>query len=140
MKRNSSFQNKNDDNGATLRYKAYNLYTDCKDAGPSPFQNKNFPEETFEATIVSSNTKSSNIHDAIIAQNKLEDLLSQNETTSHFKQDNVIPLTVYVDMNKATFAWERAFPTVFPPKYIDGKWIIRYDITGSVSIRDRNVK
>ena len=26
------------------------------------------------------------------------------------------------------------------PEYIDGKWIIRYDITCSVSIRDRNVK
>ena len=67
-------------------------------------------------------------------------MLSQNETTTHFKQDNVIPLTDYVNMNKTTFAWARAFPTVFPPKYIDGKWIIRFDITGSVSIRDSNVK
>ena len=139
-KTNSIFQTKKDDNGATLRNKAYNLYTDGKDAGPSPLQNKDFPEETFEAAIVSSNTKSSNIHDAVIAQKKLEDMLSQNETTAHFKQDNVIPLTDYVDMNKTTFAWARAFPTVFPPEYIDGKWIIRHDITGSVNIRDRNVK
>ena len=29
---------------------------------------------------------------------------------------------------------------MFPPEYIDGKWIIRYGITGSVSIRDRHVK
>ena len=41
---------------------------------------------------------------------------------------------------QCTFAWVRAFPTVFPPEYIDSKWIIRHDITGSVSIRDRNVK
>ena len=66
--------------------------------------------------------------------------MSQNETTAHFKQDNGIPLTDYVHMNKTTFAWTRAFPTVFPPEYIDGKWIIRHDITGSVNIRDRNVK
>ena len=66
--------------------------------------------------------------------------MSQNKTTARFKQDNVIPLLDYVDMNKTTFAWVRDFPTVFPPEYIDGKWIIRYDITGSVSIRDRNVK
>ena len=67
-KTNSSFQNVNDENGATLRNNIYNLFTDGKDASPSPLQNKVFPEETFEATIVSSNTKSSNIHDAVMAQ------------------------------------------------------------------------
>ena len=51
-KTNSSFQN--DDNGATLRNKAYNLFIDVKDAGPLHLQNKDFPEETFEAAIVSS--------------------------------------------------------------------------------------
>ena len=90
--------------------------------------------------MVSSNTKSSNIHDAVIAQNKLEDLMNQNETTAHFKQDTVIPLTDYVDMNRTLFAWARSFPTMFPPEYIDGKWIIWKNITGSVSIRERNVK
>ena len=29
---------------------------------------------------------------------------------------------------------------MFQPGYIDGKWIIRHGITGSGSIRDRNVK
>ena len=121
MKNKFSFQNKNNDNGATLRNKAYNLDTNDDDAGPAPLQNKDFPEETFEAAVVSSNAKSYNIHDAVIAQKKLEDTLSQNETTAHFKQDNVIPLTDYVDMNKTTFAWASAFPTVFPPEYIDCK-------------------
>jgi len=139
-KTNSSFQNVNDENGASFTNNINNLFTDGKDAGPSPLQNKDFPEEKFEAAIVSSNTKSSNIHDAVIAQKKLEDLLSQNKTTANFNQDNVIPLTDFVDMNKTTFAWARAFPTVFPPEYIDGKWIIRHDITGYVSIRDRNMK
>ena len=67
-------------------------------------------------------------------------MLSQNKTTTHFKQDNIIPLTIYVDMNQTTFSWAWAFSTVFPPEYIDSKWIISHDITGSVSIRDRNVK
>ena len=57
----------------------------------------------------------SNIHDAVIAQNKLEDLLNQNDTTVHFNQDNIISLTDYVDMNKKPFAWARAFPTVSLP-------------------------
>ena len=43
---------------------------------------KIFQKKTFEAAIVSSNTKSSNIHDAVIAQKKLEYLLSRNETTA----------------------------------------------------------
>ena len=29
---------------------------------------------------------------------------------------------------------------MFPPKYSNGKWFIRNDITGSVYIKDRNVK
>ena len=44
-KTNSSFQNKNDDNGATLRNKACNQYTDGNDAGPSPLQHKNFQKK-----------------------------------------------------------------------------------------------
>ena len=140
MKTNSSFQNKDDANGATLINEAYNTFTDGNDAGLVPLQNKAFLEETFEADIISSNSNSSNIHDVVIAQKQLEDLMSQNETTTHFKQDNVIPLTDYVDINKTTFAWERAFTTISPPEYIDCKWNIRYDITGSVNIRDRSVK
>ena len=139
-KKYSSFQDNNDVNGPILRNKAYNLFSDGNDAGPAPLQNKDFPEETFEAAIASSNAKSSNIHDAVIAQNKLKEMLSQNETTVHLNQDNVIPLTGYVDMNKTPFAWSRAFPTVFPPEYIDGKWIIRHDITSSVFVRDRHIK
>ena len=54
-KTNSSFQNINFENNATFRNKAYKLFTDGNDAGPAPLQNKDFPEETFEAAIVSSN-------------------------------------------------------------------------------------
>ena len=44
-KTNSSFQNVNDENGATFKNNIYNLFTDGKDAGPSPLQNKDFPEK-----------------------------------------------------------------------------------------------
>ena len=57
-KTNSRFQNVNDENGASFTNNINNLFTDGKDSGPSPLQNKDFPEETFEAAIVSSNTKS----------------------------------------------------------------------------------
>ena len=32
-----------------------------------------------------------------------------------------------------------AILTIFQPEYIDGKWTIRHDITGSVTVRERNV-
>ena len=63
----------------------------------------------------------------------------QNESTVKLKQNEAIPLTEFADMNKTTFAWARAFPTIFQPEYIDGKLIIRHDITGSITIRERNV-
>ena len=44
-KTNSSSQHKNDDNGATLRNKVYNLYTDGNDAGQSLLQNKDFQKK-----------------------------------------------------------------------------------------------
>ena len=42
-------------------------------------------------------------------------------------------------MNKARFARVRVFPTIFQPEYIEGKRTIRHDITGSITIRQRNV-
>ena len=64
----TTFKNKNDDNDASLRNKAYDLFTDGNDVGPTPLHHKGFPEEIFEAAIVSSNAKSSNIHDIVIAK------------------------------------------------------------------------
>ena len=42
-------------------------------------------------------------------------------------------------MNKTRFVWARAFPTIFKPEYIESKQTIRYDITGSITVRARNV-
>ena len=48
-------------------------------------------------------------------------------------------LTEFVDMNKNQFSWARPFPTIFKPEYIEGKWIIRHDITESITVRERNI-
>ena len=61
------------------------------------------------------------IYDALIAYNELEKLLTQHESTVKLKENEVIPLTEFVDMNKARFAWVRVFPTIFQPEYIEGK-------------------
>ena len=55
------------------------------------------------------------------------------------KQNEVMPLTEFVDMNKTRFAWAREFPTIYQPEYIEGKWTIRHDIIGFISVRERNV-
>ena len=36
-------------------------------------------------------------------------------------------------MNKTRFEWAIVFPTIFQPEYIEDKWTIRYDITGSIT-------
>ena len=93
--------------------KYHNLFKDWKDSGPSPLQNKDFPEEIFEAAINTSNAGTTSVHDALIAHKELEQLLTQNESTIKLKQNEVIPLTECVDMNEIRFVWARAFPTIF---------------------------
>ena len=65
--------------------------------------------------------------------------MPHNESTIKLKQKEVIPLTEFVDMNKTRFVWARTFPITFQPEYIEGKLTIRHDITGSITVRERNV-
>ena len=58
--------------------KYHNLFKNGKDSGPSPLQNKDFPEEIFEAAINTSNAGTTSVHDALIAYKELEQLLTQN--------------------------------------------------------------
>ena len=44
-----------------------NLFKDGKDSGPAPLQNKEFPEEIFEAAINTSNVGTTSVRDALIA-------------------------------------------------------------------------
>ena len=47
--------------------KINNLFKDGNDPGPSPLQNKTFPEEMFEANINTSNAGTTSVHDALKA-------------------------------------------------------------------------
>ena len=51
-----------------------------------------------------------------MAYKELEQLLTQNESTVKLKQNKVLPLTEFFDMDKTRFAWVRAFPTIFQPE------------------------
>ena len=51
----------------------------------------------------------------------MEKSLTQNQLTIKLKQNEVIPLTEFVDMNRARFIWVRVFPIMFQPEYIEGK-------------------
>ena len=103
------------------------------------YKTRDFPEEMFEAVINTSNAGTTSVHDNLKAHKELEELMTQNESTMKLKQNKAISLTEFADTNKKKFAWARAFPTIFQPEYIDGKWSIRHDITESVTVREMNV-
>ena len=98
-------------------------------------QNKDVPEEIFESTVKTSNAGIVSAHDVLIAHEELEQRLTQDGSTVKLKQKEVILLTEFVDMNKTRFVGVRAFPIIFQPEYIEGKWTIRHDITRSITIR-----
>ena len=52
--------------------KYHNLFKDWKDSGPSPLQNKDFPEEMFETAINTSNAGTTSVHDFLITHKELE--------------------------------------------------------------------
>ena len=47
--------------------KYHNLFKDRNSSGPAPLQNKDFPEEMFEAAINISKADTTSVHDALIA-------------------------------------------------------------------------
>ena len=67
----------------------------------------------FEAAINTSNVGTTSLHDALIVHIKIEQLLTQNESTVKLKQYEFILLTESVNMNKTRFAWIRSFLTIF---------------------------
>ena len=93
----------------------------------------------FEAAITTANADTISVHDCLITHKELEELLTHNESTVKLKQNEVIPSNEVVDTNKTRFAWARPFSIIFQPEYIEGKWTIRHDITGSIIVRKRNV-
>ncbi len=67
------------------------------------------------------------------------DMSNDADFSIRFSQQNVLPTGNFVDMDKTPYSWSLAFPSLFPPCYIDGEWVILGDITGWHKSRDRNV-
>ena len=84
--------------------KTYNLFKDGNDSGPVPLQNKKIPEEMLEVAINTSNADTTSVHDILKAHKELEQLLTHNESSVKSKQNEVIPLTEFVDINKTKFS------------------------------------
>ncbi|KAL7537702.1 hypothetical protein ACHAXR_008006, partial [Thalassiosira sp. AJA248-18] len=69
--------------------------------------------------------------------------LNANGTEATFQQRDVLPTDGFVNMNTTRYAWARAFPTVFIPRYasINGEmcWRIFHDWTAWEGPRDKDV-
>ena len=92
-----------------------------------------------ETTINTLNADNTSVYDTLIAHKELEQLFTQNESTIKLKQNEVVALTEFDDMNINRLSWARSFPTISQPEYIEGKWTIRNDIAESITVRERNV-
>ena len=67
----------------------------------------------FEATINTPNTSTISVHDDLTAKNELEQILTRNESTIKLKQNEVISLTEYIDMNKNRLAGQDHYQQVY---------------------------
>ena len=67
----------------------------------------------FEAAINTPNTSTISVHDDLTAKNELEQILTQNESTIKLKQNEVISLTEYIDMNKNRLAGQDHYQQVY---------------------------
>ena len=122
------------------------------DHGPSPLQNSQEPDDTFDGTdqrIYGTN----NLLNAKAAMQAFDDVVGYIKgddgevevkggegvqvkikgPKASFRGAEVLPLKEFVDMMKMKYAWARAFPTVFVPIYDEktDTWNIPGDITGS---------
>ena len=93
----------------------------------------------FEASINTTNAATTSVYDALKARKELIELMTQNKSSVKLKQNEVIPLTEFADMNKPKFSTARAFSTIVQPEYIEGKWTIRHNITRYITFQERSV-
>eukprot|EP00957_Ditylum_brightwellii_P012325 931384-Ditylum_brightwellii.AAC.1 len=54
----------------------------------------------------------------------MDGILSPGGTTATYRQENVLPTGDFVNMDTRLYSWSLAFSTIFPPCYIDRKWVI----------------
>jgi len=66
--------------------------------------------------------------------------LARGGSAAIVQQRTLFPLGEFVKMRSTEYAWHLAFPTVFRPRYVDGKWIIPGDPTGWHVPRDKKVR
>lgn len=64
---------------------------------------------------------------------------NQSGDTATIPQSDAMPTGGFVDMRKTPYAWARAFPSVFPLVYVDGRIDVWGDPTGWQGIRERSV-
>eukprot|EP00957_Ditylum_brightwellii_P126034 9608195-Ditylum_brightwellii.AAC.1 len=65
--------------------------------------------------------------------------LSQGRHTVTFAQSDILLTGDFVDMDKTPYAWALAFPTVFLPCYMNGKWVIPGDYTCWLTTCDKSI-
>ena len=130
--------------------KSESLMSDGNDLGPAPLQNIDAPLETFEGLVDTlSKTKSScakaSLGFKILEQhvNSLKGIsvnVDNEKQAAIMKDEEIFQKGNFVNMNTTQFSWARAFPTIFIPTYLDGKWVILHDITGSFTMEGTHDK
>jgi hypothetical protein len=119
-----------------------------QDTGPSPFQNPHEEEVEYYATEpndfpidASEKVKSAREEfEAVFAETQLPTVNIEG-TRARMQQSEVLPTAGFVDMLKEPYAWALAYPTLFPPQLINGKFYILGDFTGNpFHIRDQTVE
>eukprot|EP00957_Ditylum_brightwellii_P181440 13821083-Ditylum_brightwellii.AAC.1 len=49
----------------------------------------------------------------------MDGILSPGGATATYHQENVLPIGDFVNMDTTPYSWSLAFPTIFPPCYIE---------------------
>jgi hypothetical protein len=154
----------------TLPTNNLNLMGDGGDFEPSPLQNSVIPEEVVEEVVnmTDSSTSAGANADVIFhviqkligsicngnrtvktAKSKTANALpnhqfNSDQTEVTFQQNSVLSTNGFANMNTTSFAWARAFPTLFIPTCIKipdhWEWRIFHDPTGWGTPRDNTVK
>ena len=141
------------------------LGNDGDDGGPAPLQTVQPPDVEFEGSLYVGGRMSSCYANASAALHQLkktadrlrvngnaangnegdnvtssDGILSPGGTTATYHQENVLPTGDFVNMDTTLYSWSLAFPTIFPPCYVDKKWVILGDYTGWHTTHNRFVK